>query len=115
MKEILEYPSEPISVLRECHRILKPSERVYIRVVYCNYKSSFSDPTHKHAFTEITFKFFTEEWRPYYMDFHFKDLFIDYIFAPNAIRKFGNNRKRLLKEAYFYCNIIDGMNIIMTK
>lgn len=111
----MEYLSDPISVLRECHRILKTGEKVYIRVVYCNQKSFFSDPTHKHAFTEITFKFFTEEWRPYYMDFHFKDLIIDYTFDPNAIRKFGNNRKRLLKGAYFYCNIIDGMNIIMIK
>jgi len=115
MKDIIEHLDDPIAVLKEAHRILKPNGKVYIRVVYWNHKYAYSDPTHKHFFTEIYFKFFTGEWRPYYMDYKFKDLKIDYTFDPNAIRKYGNNRKKLLKKAYFYCNIIDGMHVILTK
>ena len=115
MNDILEHLDDSIKVMKECHRLLKPNGKLYIRIVYWNHKYSFSDPTHKHAFSEITFKFFVGEMRPYYMDFQFSDLNIEYIFDPRAIKKFGKNRKKLLKKAYFNCNIIQGMNVTLTK
>ena len=113
--EILEHLDDVIAVLRECHRLLKSNGKLHIKVVYWNHKFSYSDPTHKHYFSEIAFEFFVGKWRPYYTDFKFADLEIDYIFEPNAVRKFGKNKKRLLKKAYFLCNIIRGMNITYTK
>ena len=115
MKDVLEHLDDPINVIKEAYRILKPGGKLYIRVVYWNHKYSFSDPTHKHAFSEIYFTFFIGERRPYYMDFKFKDLKIEYTYDPNAIRKFGNNLKRLHEKAYFYCNIINGMHITLIK
>jgi ubiquinone/menaquinone biosynthesis C-methylase UbiE len=115
MKDVLEHLNDPINVIKEAYRILKPDGKLYIRVTYWNHKYSFSDPTHKHAFSEIYFTFFIGERRPYYMDFKFKDLKIEYTYDANAIRKFGNNRKRLHEKAYFYCNIIDGMHITLIK
>ena len=115
MRDILEHLDNTINIMRECYRILKPGGKLYIRVVYWNHKNSFSDPTHKKFFTETTFRFFTGELRPYYMDFSFKDLKIDYTFDPRAVKKFGTNKKKLMKKAYFYCNIITGMHIVLTK
>jgi len=115
MNDILEHLNDPIEVLKESHRLLKPNGKLHIRIVYWNHKYSYSDPTHKHAFSEITFKFFVGEMRPYYMDYQFSDLKIEYIFDPRAIKKFGKNRKKLLKKAYFNCNIIQGMNVTLTK
>ncbi|MFX1443667.1 MAG: methyltransferase domain-containing protein [Promethearchaeota archaeon] len=115
MNDILEHLDDPIKVMRECHRLLKSGGKLHVRVVYWNHKYSFSDPTHKHAFSEISFTFFTGERRSYYMDFKFKDLKINYSFDPLAIKKFGKNKKKLLEKANFYCNVINGMNIILTK
>ncbi|MFX0059066.1 MAG: methyltransferase domain-containing protein, partial [Candidatus Heimdallarchaeota archaeon] len=115
MKDTIEHLDDPVGVMRECYRLLKDGGKLYVRVTYWNHKYSFSDPTHKHAFSEISFKFFVGEWRAYYMDFQFKNLNIDYIFDPNAIKKFGKNPKKLIEKAYFYCNIIQGMNITLTK
>ena len=115
MKDVLEHLDNTTDIMRECYRILKPGGKLFISVVYWNHKYAYSDPTHKHFYTEISFKFFTGEARPYYTDFKFRDLKIDYIFDFNAIRKFGNNRKVLFEKAYFNCNIIQGMHVILTK
>lgn len=115
MDDVLEHLDDVIAVIRECYRLLKLDGKLFIRVVYWNHVFAFSDPTHKHFFSEIVFKFFTGEWRPYYMDFRFRDLNIEYIFDRNAMRKFGKSKKRLLKKAYFYCNVIRGLNITLTK
>lgn len=115
MNDILEHLDDPIKVMWECYRLLKPGGNLFIRVTYWNHKYTFSDPTHKHAFSEITLKFFTGERRSYYMDFKFRDLKIEYIFDPKAIKKFGKNEKKLLEKAYFKCNIIQGMNISLRK
>jgi len=116
MLDVLEHLDDVIAALKECYRLLRSGGKLFIRVAYWNHKYSYSDPTHKHYFSEITFKFFTgNKWRPYYTDFKFTDLKIDYSFDGNAIRKFGKSKKRLLKKAYFYCNVIQGMNITYTK
>lgn len=115
MNDILEHLNDPIKAIRESYRLLKNKGKLFIRVAYWNHKYTYSDPTHQHGFSEIYFQFFIGERRPYYMDFKFTDLKIDFFFDKNAIKKFGKNRKRLLKKAYFYCNIIQGMYITLTK
>lgn len=115
MKDVIEHLEDSIAIFKECHRILKPDGKLYIRTGYWNHRYAFADPTHKRFFTEETFEFFTGKRREYYMDFHFKDMKIDYTFDPMAVKKFGTNRKKLMKRSKFHCNVIDGIHVILTK
>lgn len=115
MNDIIEHLNDPVKVIGECYKLLKPGGKLFIKVVYWNHKYSYSDPSHKHGFSEIYFKFFIGERQSHYLDFKFQDLNIEYLFDQNAVRKFGKNKKRLFKKAYFYCNIIQGMYVTLTK
>lgn len=116
LNDVLEHLDDPIKVLRECHRILESNGRLYIRVVHWSHRYSYSDPQHQHFFSELVWEFFTGKRRPYYTDFAFKNLKIEYIFDQGARKHYsGLNEKQLLEKAYFHSNIIQGMNITMVK
>lgn len=115
LNDVLEHLDDPIKVLRECHRILEPNGRLNIRVVHWSHRYSYSDPQHQHFFSELVWEFFTGKRRPYYTDFQFKNLHVEYIFDQNATRKYGKDETKLLEKAYFHSNIIQGMNITMEK
>lgn len=116
MNDILEHLDEPIEVMKECYRLLKKGGKLRIKVVYWNHRFSYADPQHKHAFSiERYFKVFTGEIRAYYLDFHFENLKIDWIFDQKAKEKYGHNPEVLLREGYFHTNVIQGANIELTK
>ncbi len=58
MKHTLEHLDDVVRVMEECHRILKPNGRLEIIVPYYKYKSAFTDPTHRHFFTEQSMDYF---------------------------------------------------------
>lgn len=116
MNDILEHLNEPIEIMKECHRLLKKGGKLRIKVVFWSHRFSFADPQHKHAFEiERYFKVFTGEIRSYYLDFHFENLKIDWIFDQNAMVKYGKDPEVLLEKAYFHINIVQGANIELTK
>jgi SAM-dependent methyltransferase len=116
MNDILEHLNEPIEIMREAYRLLKEGGKLRIKVVYWNHRFSYADPQHKWAFSiERYFKVFTGEIRSYYLDFHFENLKIDWIFDIKAIQKYGNDPEVLLEKGYFHTNIIQGGNIELTK
>jgi SAM-dependent methyltransferase len=74
-KDVLEHLDEYIPLLREFHRMLAPGGRLHIRAPHFLGRTRYLDPTHKHAFSIDTFRFFVTNdkyaAREYYFDFHF--------------------------------------------
>lgn len=58
MDNVLEHLSDTIKVMEELHRIARPGAIIKISVPYFKSNSAFTDPTHKHFFTEKSFKYF---------------------------------------------------------
>ena len=56
--DVIEHLTDIIRTIEECHRILVPAGIMWIHTTYWNTKQSFTDPTHKHWFTENSFDFF---------------------------------------------------------
>ncbi len=115
MTDILEHLENPIKILEEAHRILKIGGKLIITVVYWNHKYSFSDLTHLHAFSEISFKCLVGEGRPLGLEFQFSSIDIEWIYDSRAIEKFGNAPAVLHDKAYHNCNVIQGMIIKLIK
>ncbi len=78
MDDVLEHLDNPVDVLQECWRILKPEGILNIKVVYWNHHLTYGDPQHKHAFSEHYFTFLCGVRRPYYMKHHFSDYQIQF-------------------------------------
>jgi SAM-dependent methyltransferase len=58
MFSIIEHLAEPIKVFEECHRILKPSGRIYLITPHFSDSASYVDPTHKWHFSARSFDYF---------------------------------------------------------
>ena len=59
MDNVLEHLEDVISVMEETYRLAAPGAIVMIKVPYFKSNSAFTDPTHKHFFTETSFKYFS--------------------------------------------------------
>lgn len=60
MDNVLEHLDDVIKIMEELHRISTPGAIINIKVPYFKSNSAYTDPTHKHFFTETSFKYFTE-------------------------------------------------------
>lgn len=61
MDNVLEHLDDIILAVEELHRIAAPGALIKINVPYFKSNSAFTDPTHKHFFTETSFKYFTQD------------------------------------------------------
>jgi len=61
MDNVLEHLEDVILTMEEIYRICKPGAKVRINVPYFKSNSAFTDPTHKHFFTENSFKYFNKK------------------------------------------------------
>jgi len=125
MHDIIEHLEKPIDVFREVHRLLKKDGLIKLKVVDWSHRYTYSDPQHKHAFSERYFRVLTGEIRAYYLDFHFKDLKINYLFDREVIKRYIGKRFNrelneedkvfLLKKSYHKINFLQGMEVEMSK
>jgi len=58
MDNVLEHLEDVIAVMEEIYRLAMPGAIIKINVPYFKSNSAFTDPTHKHFFTETSFKYF---------------------------------------------------------
>jgi len=61
MDNILEHLDDVIAVMEEVYRLSKHGATLKINVPYFKSNSAFTDPTHKHFFSETSFKYFSEK------------------------------------------------------
>lgn len=61
MDNVLEHLDDTIAVMEEIYRLAIPGAIIKINVPYFKSNSAFTDPTHKHFFTETSFKYFNEQ------------------------------------------------------
>lgn len=57
---IIEHVDNVIKVMEELHRISKPNAKIRVQVPSFSSKDFFTDPTHKHAFSTLSFQYFEE-------------------------------------------------------
>ncbi len=65
MDNVLEHLDDAIKVMEEVYRICKNEAIIKIYVPYYKSSGAFTDPTHKHFFTENSFQYF-EKNHPYH-------------------------------------------------
>ncbi len=58
MDNVLEHLVDVVKVMEEIYRILAPGAVIRIKVPYFKSNSAYTDPTHRHFFTETSFKYF---------------------------------------------------------
>ena len=81
--DVIEHLVDVTKTMEEIYRILKPGDSVEIRVPYWNSWCAHADPTHKHTFHELTFRYFDIE-SPFYQE-----------------RKYYTNAKFIIKKESF--------------
>jgi len=111
MDNILEHLDDIIKVMEEIYRICKDGAVIKIYVPYYKSSGAFTDPTHKHFFTENSFQYFKKgHLYHYYTKANYKVVSKKLI----AHKKFKDTRhffrnllpfKKLLN--YFLFNIYD--------
>lgn len=79
----LEHITNFIPLVRELHRILKPSGKLSIVVPHYASFLTYLDPTHKRGFSLHTFDYFTSKTpMEFYFDFKFSSVKSRLLFAP---------------------------------
>ena len=61
LDNVLEHLQDVIKVMEEIHRLSRPGAIVKISVPYFKSNSAFTDPTHRHFFSETSFKYFAPD------------------------------------------------------
>lgn len=58
---VFEHFSDPVKIMEEMWRVLKPGGRAVITVPYFRSVDAYCDPTHKHFFTSGSFNYYLDE------------------------------------------------------
>lgn len=94
MDNVLEHLDNPMQVMEELHRLLKPGGKIKVIVPYFRSRWAFIDPTHKTFYTVDSFAYFDQN-HPIssqydYTDTRFKVIkrvFNEEISSPNIFKK----------------------------
>ncbi len=71
MQDVIEHLEEPIRVMEEVHRVLRPRGRVDLRTPHFSSALAYGDPTHRHAFSSIAIRSLAEPGFAHYTPVRF--------------------------------------------
>jgi len=95
---VLEHLHEPIKILEELHRILKPGGVLYMRVPHFSSMGAYTDLTHRRPFGYMSFDCFEpENYHHFYTSVNFKIL-------HREIKYFGLYPNTGVYEKYIHNN-----------
>lgn len=98
MYHVLEHLSEPLAVLEELHRILKPGGKLYIRVPHFSSLGAFTDITYKRPFGFLSFDIFEPNHPQHYYTK------VSYSIVMKEIKYFGLYPNSGVYEKYIHKN-----------
>ena len=76
MQDVLEHLNNPIRVMEELHRVLRPGGRLQLRTPHFSSALAYSDPTHKHYFSVLAIRCLAEPCFPHYTAVRFKVVYV---------------------------------------
>jgi SAM-dependent methyltransferase len=60
MQDVIEHVRQPVRVLQELHRVLRPGGRLHLRTPHFSSSLAYSDPTHEHYFSAMAIRSLAE-------------------------------------------------------
>jgi SAM-dependent methyltransferase len=118
---VLEHFADPLPILQEVWRIVRPGGRVLIRTPHYSGHYAWKDPTHRRAFTSESFHYFGENGYSYYTWARFRVVrvrlkyFLEEHVWPRPHRLFGRAVQWLLDRhpsfsERFLCYLVGGID-----
>jgi len=106
-----------IKFMDEMYRILKPGGKATIQVPYLTHTRSFGDPTHTRYIHDMSFYYFSKEWRETNKIGHYAiksnfDMVFSYIIDEDLLLKSDQVRDKAFKENW---NSIQDLIVVLAK
>jgi SAM-dependent methyltransferase len=121
LHHVLEHFADPLPVMEEVWRIIRPGGRVRIRTPHYSGRYAWNDPSHRRAFTSESFHYFGENDYSYYTRarFRVREVRLQYFMEENLWpwphRTFGRAVQGLLDRhptfgERFLCFLVGGID-----
>ncbi len=86
--DVIEHLDSIIGAMEEIHRICRAGARVHITVPHFSSANAYTDPTHRHQFSSLSFDYFGSDHElSFYSRARFKRHRAQIVFLPSAINK----------------------------